>query len=188
MWLHVYYPCLSPSQYARDFYIGQWLRDSQLELEKALQGPSDASTDLLALEDGDDPEISSSAVALQQAEVKKEMLHSLMDAKTLTKLKLAPVACLFGESVSKWYMYFVNINCILRQWTCFYCTRTTCISAQLSHLLCTMPIFPRAQVSRVYSGWAQCCHSDTIPGLLQSPQQELRQVSSTGMDLHVFRP
>ena len=104
MWLHVYYLCLSPSQYARDFYIGQWLRDSQLELEKALQGPSDASTDLLALEDGEDPEISSSAVALQQAEVKKEMLHSLMDAKTLTKLKLAPVACLFGESVTKWYM------------------------------------------------------------------------------------
>ena len=95
---------LSPSQYARDFYIGQWLRDSQLELEKALQGPSDASTDLLALDEGEDPEISSSAVALQQAEVKKEMLHSLMDAKTLTKLKLVLVTCLFGESVIKWCM------------------------------------------------------------------------------------
>ena len=95
--VRVDYLSLFSSQYARDFYIGQWLRDSQLELEKALQGPSDASTDLLALEDGEDPEISSSAVALQQAEVKKEMLHSLMDTKTLTKLKLVLVLCLWRK-------------------------------------------------------------------------------------------
>ena len=101
MLISSYYLSLFSSQYARDFYIGQWLRDSQLELEKALQGPSDASTDLLALEDGEDPEISSSAVALQQAEVKKEMLHSLMDTKTLTKLKLVLVLCLWRKC-DKW--------------------------------------------------------------------------------------
>ena len=77
----------SSSQYARDFYIGQWLRDSQLELEKALQGNPDSPTDPMTLDEGDDPGISSSAVILQQAEVKKEMLHSLMEAKTLTRLK-----------------------------------------------------------------------------------------------------
>ena len=89
MLISSYYLSLFSSQYARDFYIGQWLRDSQLELEKALQGPSDASTDLLALEDGEDPEISSSAVALQQAEVKKEMLHSLMDTKNPHEIKVS---------------------------------------------------------------------------------------------------
>lgn len=80
-------PPLPPLQYARDFYIGQWLRDSQLELEKALRGNADSPTDPMILDEGDDPAISSSAIILQQAEVKKEMLHSLMETKTLTRLK-----------------------------------------------------------------------------------------------------
>ena len=80
-------PC---TQYARDFYIGQWLRDAQLELEKALKGSLDAPDypmDCLVLDQEAVPAISSSAIALQQAEVKKDVLHSFTDPKALASLK-----------------------------------------------------------------------------------------------------
>lgn len=76
--------------YARDFYIGQWLRDAQLDLEKALKGsldPPDFPMDSLVLDQEAVPAISSSAIALQQAEVKKEVLHSFTDPKALASLK-----------------------------------------------------------------------------------------------------
>ena len=75
-------------QYSRDFYLGQWLRDTQLELEKVMKG-SEEDMDTLTLEErGDAPVISSSAVALQQAEVKKDMLHSLICPKNQSEIKL----------------------------------------------------------------------------------------------------
>ena len=78
------------SQYARDFYLGQWLQDTQVELEKALKGDSVEpafASDAVATDDGDVPGISESATVLQQAEDKKEMLYSLMDIKTLQSLR-----------------------------------------------------------------------------------------------------
>lgn len=83
-------PSLPPSQYAKDFYIGQWLRDTDVELEKAMKGSTNAIDDL-SLEDNV-PAISSSAVALQQAEVKKGMLHSLISSKAQASLKSVGVA------------------------------------------------------------------------------------------------
>lgn len=86
-WYPFFFP---PPQFARDFYIGQWLRDTQLELEKVLKGSADSPTfpmDILSMDQGNAPVISSSAVALQQAEVKKEMLHSLMEQKGFSSLR-----------------------------------------------------------------------------------------------------
>ena len=77
-------------QYARDFYIGQWLQDTQVELEKVLKGSPHSPTspsDPLSLDHDAVPAISQSASILQQAEVKKDMLHSLMEAKTLNSLR-----------------------------------------------------------------------------------------------------
>ena len=58
-----------------------------MELEKALK--SDASDmDNVSLEgDGGTPVISSSATALQQAETKKEILHSLITTKSHSTFK-----------------------------------------------------------------------------------------------------
>ena len=79
-------------QFARDFYIGQWLYDTQLDLEKALkdnpQSPTAQAEDSALLDDHDDiPAISSSAVILQQSEFKKEKIQSLLDPKTISELK-----------------------------------------------------------------------------------------------------
>ena len=79
-------------QFARDFYIGQWLYDTQLDLEKALkdnpQSPTAQAEDNVLLDDHDDiPAISSSAVILQQSEFKKEKIQSLLDPKTVSELK-----------------------------------------------------------------------------------------------------
>ena len=78
-------------QFARDFYIGQWLYDTQLDLEKALkdnpQSPT-AQAENNLLDDHDDiPTISSSAVILQQSEFKKEKIQSLLDPKAESELK-----------------------------------------------------------------------------------------------------
>ena len=74
--------CPSPLQYARDFYLGQWLRDTQVELEKALKGGGeDGPMETLGLEEEELPVASLSAAALQQAQLKTEMLHALMDPK-----------------------------------------------------------------------------------------------------------
>ena len=78
-------------QFARDFYIGQWLYDTQLDLEKALkdnpQSPTAQAEDSALLDDEDVPAISSSAVILQQSEFKKEKIQSLLDPKTIAELK-----------------------------------------------------------------------------------------------------
>lgn len=71
-------------QYARDFYTGQWLRDNQVELERALQGPALHSTSLqsdpLLMDDEEerDTELNSSAQAMHQAEKNKDFLLSLL--------------------------------------------------------------------------------------------------------------
>ena len=74
-------------QYSRDFYIGQWLRDTQLELEKAMKEAGEEMDPITTDGNGDVPAISSSAAALQQAEVKKETLHSLIGTKNQSELK-----------------------------------------------------------------------------------------------------
>lgn len=84
--------CSCIHQFARDFYIGQWLYDTQLDLEKALkdnpQSPT-AQPDDLTLLDGhkDIPALSSSAVILQRSEFKKGAIQSLLDPKTVAGLK-----------------------------------------------------------------------------------------------------
>ena len=70
----------SISQYAKDFYIAQWIYDTQVELEKVLKDPS------LSTLDDIDPleshmEVSSSDLALQQSEMKSDMLRSLLGKK-----------------------------------------------------------------------------------------------------------
>lgn len=74
-------------QYSRDFYLGQWLRDTQLELEKAMKDTGEEMDPITTDRNGDVPAISSSAAALQQAELKKEILHSLIGPKNQSELK-----------------------------------------------------------------------------------------------------
>ena len=71
------------SQYARDFYIAQWIYDSQVELEKLLKDPSTID-DLDAI---DTAEITNSAMAMQQSETKISMLRSLLNPKKRNSLK-----------------------------------------------------------------------------------------------------
>ncbi len=83
------------SQYAKDFYLGQWLQDMQVELEKALRNSpvsSNFPSDPLALDNGGAPGISQSASVLQLAEAKKDVLHSLMDPAALRSLRWALAA------------------------------------------------------------------------------------------------
>lgn len=85
-------PCTPPVvvfllQYSRDFYLGQWLRDTQVELEKAMKETGEDMDSLTAENNGDIPVISSSAVALQQAELKKDILHSLIGPKSQSEIK-----------------------------------------------------------------------------------------------------
>ena len=84
-------PVCTP-QFARDFYIGQWLYDIQLDLEKALkdnpQSPTAQIDDLNVLDDCDaSVKVSSSAVVLQQSESKKDMILTLLDPKYSSVLK-----------------------------------------------------------------------------------------------------
>ncbi len=75
-------------QYARDFYIGQWLYDAHLELDRVLK--ENPSSPLEALnEDFPDAtgEISSSGIALQQSELKKDTILSFLDSKKMTSFK-----------------------------------------------------------------------------------------------------
>ncbi|XP_064386068.1 nipped-B-like protein isoform X2 [Halichondria panicea] len=69
--------------YARDFYIAQWIYDSQVELEKLLKDPSTID-DLDAI---DTAEITNSAMAMQQSETKISMLRSLLNPKKRNSLK-----------------------------------------------------------------------------------------------------
>ena len=67
-------------QYARYFYLGQWLRDNQLEIERLFQQSSDShnNTDT-GLDDDDDRMVASPSVQLlHQAEVTKEFIMNLM--------------------------------------------------------------------------------------------------------------
>ena len=74
-------------QFSRDFYLGQWLRDTQLELEKALKETGEEMDPITSDRNGDVPAITSSAAALQQAELKKETLHSLIGPRNQSELK-----------------------------------------------------------------------------------------------------
>ncbi len=61
-----------------------------MELEKALRNSPVSSAfpaDPLSLGNGDAPGISQSASVLQQAEAKKDMLHSLMNPATVQSLR-----------------------------------------------------------------------------------------------------
>ena len=78
---HIVIQGLASLQLARDFYIGQWLHDVQTELERVMKGAAPAGGDLLALEEeeeGGAPVISAAVGVLQQAELKKEVLVSLV--------------------------------------------------------------------------------------------------------------
>lgn len=70
-------------QYARDFYIAQWIYDNQVELERLLKEPA-IEDDLDAFE----PEITNTAMALQQSEGKVAALRSLLDPKKRNRLKV----------------------------------------------------------------------------------------------------
>lgn len=77
------YVSLFYMQYARDFYIAQWIYDSQVELERLLKEPA-IEDDLDAFE----PEITNTAMALQQSEGKVAALRSLLDPKKRNRLKV----------------------------------------------------------------------------------------------------
>ena len=62
-----------PPQFAKEFYIGQWLHDVQTELERVMKGASPAGGDLLAMEEGEEE-----GAHVQEAELKKEALVSLI--------------------------------------------------------------------------------------------------------------
>ena len=82
-------------QFARDFYIGQWLYDSHLELEKLLKDRSSSPTAQLSFRDLADEvgaEESSSNSAVQQCELKKEKILVLLDShKNRSFLSLAAI-------------------------------------------------------------------------------------------------
>ena len=59
-----------------------------MELEKAMKDTGEEDLDTLNTEkNGDSPLISSSAVALQQAELKRDILHSLIGPKSKSDMK-----------------------------------------------------------------------------------------------------
>ncbi len=72
--------CIDLPQYARDFYIAQWIYDGQVELEKLLKEPS--------TEDDLEPETTNTALALQQSEDKVATLRSLLDPRKKNRLKV----------------------------------------------------------------------------------------------------
>lgn len=78
-------------QYARDFYIGQWLYDAHLELDRVLkENPTSPTSGLNSdafNEDLNSAVISSSDIALQQSEIKKDTILSFLDSKKLASFK-----------------------------------------------------------------------------------------------------
>ena len=78
-------PPPSPSQYAKGFYIGQWLHDNQTELEKILQSASSSSPshahsfpDMGGAEEDEYGQLDSTGKAVHQAEKIKDFLLNLM--------------------------------------------------------------------------------------------------------------
>lgn len=72
-------------QYARDFYLGQWLRDCQQEMERVLTGSSsqpEFPIDPIGLDGLPVPE-TDQATALQDAEQRKQFLHSMLERTEL---------------------------------------------------------------------------------------------------------
>ena len=76
---------LSPSQYAKGFYIGQWLHDNQTELEKILQSASSSSPshahsfpDMGGAEEDEYGQLDTTGKAVHQAEKIKDFLLNLM--------------------------------------------------------------------------------------------------------------
>ena len=61
-----------------------------MELERAMKETGEDMDSLTAEKNGDIPVISSSAVALQQAELKKDILHSLIGPKSQSEIKSGP--------------------------------------------------------------------------------------------------
>ena len=78
-------------QFARDFYIGQWLYDIHIELERVLkENPTSPTLNFEpysgALE-GVEGGISSSGIALQQSELKKSLILSFLDSRKMSSFK-----------------------------------------------------------------------------------------------------
>ena len=86
-----------------------------MELEKAMKGSTNAIDDL-NLEDNV-PAISSSAVALQQAEVKKGMLHSLISSKAQASLKSV------GTATQHTHCVMSSPHLLPGTWRAFWMTR-----------------------------------------------------------------
>lgn len=80
-------------QYGRDFYIGQWLYDTHLELDKALKdnptSPMAILTSDTLNEDGTELNggVSTSGLALQHSEMKKDTILSFLDSKKQSSFK-----------------------------------------------------------------------------------------------------
>ena len=83
-------------QYARDFYIGQWLYDTHMELDRALKDNPTSPTATMSLdhhfqdldgEGGGEIGISSSGIALQHSEIKKDAILSFLDSKKHSSFK-----------------------------------------------------------------------------------------------------
>jgi hypothetical protein len=63
-------------QFAKKFYIAQWIRDAQIEIERAIRNPSDLPSDTL---EGLNHSFGVGAQSIQKSEEEKEFLHDLLD-------------------------------------------------------------------------------------------------------------
>lgn len=70
------YVMLSLFQFAKKFYIAQWIRDAQIEKERAMRNPSDLPSDIM---DGLNTSIPLGADSIQKSEEVIQKLHEIMD-------------------------------------------------------------------------------------------------------------
>jgi cohesin loading factor subunit SCC2 len=153
--------------YSRDFYIGQWLRDTQLELEKAMKEAGEEMDPITTDGNGDVPAISSSAAALQQAEVKKETLHSLIGTKNQSELKHLE-GVLDDKSAGLVVRYLASSRALSRSFDVYL--------QQLIRVLSEPEVRMRTRAMKALS-----CIIDSDPSILSRPDMQ-RAVQCRFMD------
>eukprot|EP00731_Ephydatia_muelleri_P018474 Em0011g514a len=108
--------------YARDFYLGQWLRDCQQEMERVLTGSSsqpEFPIDPIGL-DGIPPPETDRATALQDAEQRQQFLHSMLERTELDIKQLEDVlddrsACTVSRFLGSFRALSKSFNTYLQQ-------------------------------------------------------------------------
>lgn len=96
--------------------------------------------DSLVLDQEAVPAISSSAIALQQAEVKKEVLHSFTDPKALASLKYVSHNMYVLPVLARHYAVSHNVHVLL-----------TCVTSLGNHVcLCTCMLYNVQSLNKVF--------------------------------------